>query len=163
MTDLGARRSLDELDLVLIAALQADGRATITELARAVHLGVSATRARVQNLQASGAVRKVTADVAPEALGFTLHAVVRMKVHGSLYDKVSQALDAEPQIIRCLRVTGQSCYVMEVVATDMADLERITARLARVGSITTDLVYEVVADRQPPPLSSPVTGTPVQR
>ena len=163
MTDLGARRSLDELDLVLIAALQANGRATITDLARAVHLGVSATRARVQALQASGAVRKVTADVAPEALGFTLHAVVRMKVHGSLYDKVSQVLDAEPQIIRCLRVTGQSCYVMEVVATDMADLERITARLARVGSITTDLVYEVVADRQPPPLSSPVTGAPVQR
>lgn len=163
MTDLGARRPLDELDLLLIAALQADGRATITELARAVHLGVSATRARLQALYAAGAVRKVIADVAPEALGFTLHAVVRMKVHGSLYDKVSQVLDTEPQITRCLRVTGQFCYVMEVVATDMADLERITSRLARVGSITTDLVYEVIADRQAPPLSSPVTGTAVQR
>lgn len=148
---------------MLLAALQADGRATVTELAQALHLGVSATRARLQALWASGAVRKVTADVAPEALGFTLHAVVRMKVHGSLYDKVSQVLDAEPQITRCLRVTGQFCYAMEVVATDMADLERITSQLARVGSITTDLVYEMIADRQAPPLSSPIAGTAVSR
>ena len=154
MTDSGVRRQLDQLDLALIAALQADGRATVTDLARAVHLGVSATRARLQALQASGAVRKVTAHVAPEALGFTLHAVVHMKVHGSLYDKVSQVLSEEPQITRCLRVTGQSCYVMEVVAADMADLERITSRLARVGSITTDLVYEVITDRQAPAVSS---------
>jgi Lrp/AsnC family leucine-responsive transcriptional regulator len=73
-------------------------------------------------------------------------------VHGSLYDKVTEVLTRQPQIVRCLRVTGESCYVIEIVALDMADLERITSELARVGSITTDLVYEV--DRVvPAPLS----------
>ena len=44
----------------------------------------------------------------------------------------------------------------------MADLERITSELARVGSITTDLVYEVVVDRViPPPLSDTVQRDPV--
>lgn len=52
--------------------------------------------------------------------------------------------------MRCLRATGESCYVAEVVAADMPDLEAITAELACVGSITTDLVYEVVADRAVP-------------
>lgn len=32
----------------------------------------------------------------------------------------------------------------------MADLQRITTRLAQVGSITTDLVYEVIASRPTP-------------
>jgi len=52
--------------------------------------------------------------------------------------------------VRCLRVTGEACYIAEIVAVDMADLDRITSDLARVGSITTDLVYEVVADRPIP-------------
>jgi Lrp/AsnC family leucine-responsive transcriptional regulator len=39
---------------------------------------------------------------------------------------------------------------MEIVATGMGDLERITSELARVGSITTDLVYEIVVDRPIP-------------
>ena len=52
--------------------------------------------------------------------------------------------------MRCVRVTGEACYVAEVLAADMPDLARITSELARVGSITTDLVYEVVADRAVP-------------
>ncbi|MCW2595538.1 MAG: hypothetical protein JWP39_1426, partial [Jatrophihabitans sp.] len=28
-------------------------------------------------------------------------------------------LAERPQIVRCLRVTGDACYVMEVVAADM--------------------------------------------
>jgi Lrp/AsnC family leucine-responsive transcriptional regulator len=37
----------------------------------------------------------------------------------------------------------------------MADLESITSDLARVGSISTDLVYEVVVDRPIPVASTP--------
>lgn len=35
---------------------------------------------------------------------------------------------------------------MEIVAGDMSDLARITSGLATIGSLTTDLVYEVVTD-----------------
>jgi Lrp/AsnC family leucine-responsive transcriptional regulator len=41
---------------------------------------------------------------------------------------------------------------MEIVATGMKDLEEITSDLARIGSITTDLVYEIVVDRPTPPM-----------
>ncbi|WP_281284409.1 hypothetical protein [Nonomuraea diastatica] len=42
---------------------------------------------------------------------------------------------------------------MEIVATGMSDLERITSELARVGSITTDLVYRMIVDRPIPLLT----------
>jgi Lrp/AsnC family leucine-responsive transcriptional regulator len=80
-----------------------------------------------------------------------------MKVHGSLYDKVASVLERRPQIVRCLRVTGESCYLMEIVATGMTDLEAITSDLARIGSITTDLVYEIIADKPTPPLPEMVS------
>ncbi|GAA1555926.1 Lrp/AsnC family transcriptional regulator [Dactylosporangium maewongense] len=141
---------LDEVDRQLLAAVQRDARASLTSLAAAIHLGVSATRARLRGLEERGVITGYTARVDPVACGLPLRAVVRMKVHGALYDKVAAVLDREPQIVRCVRVTGEACYVAEIVAADMPDLARITSELARVGSITTDMVYEVVADRAIP-------------
>jgi Lrp/AsnC family leucine-responsive transcriptional regulator len=141
---------LDELDRRLLAELQRDARTSLTDLARAIHLGVSATRARLRALEERGVITGYTARVDPAACGLPLRAVVRMKVHGALYDKVAEVLAREPQIVRCVRVTGEACYVAEVLAADMPDLSRITGELARVGSITTDLVYEVVVERGAP-------------
>jgi Lrp/AsnC family leucine-responsive transcriptional regulator len=150
MTNTPAARVLDDVDRALIAAIQTDGRATLAKLAETIRLSVSATRTRLRLLEERGVISDYRARAEPEALGYTLRAIVRMKVHGSLYDKVAATLAGQPQIVRCLRVTGESCYVMEVVATSMSDLGRITSELARVGSITTDLVYEIVADRPIP-------------
>ena len=141
---------LDEVDRVLLAALQRDGRMSMTDLARQAQLGLSATRVRLRRLEESGVITGFTAHVDPSALGYTLRALVRMKVHGALYDKVEAHLAEHPQIVRCVRVTGESCYVMEVLAVDMTELGTITGDLARTGSVTTDLVYEIVADRPVP-------------
>ncbi|MFB9320268.1 Lrp/AsnC family transcriptional regulator [Cryptosporangium minutisporangium] len=140
------------MDHALLAAVQRDGRATLAELAEAIQLSVSATRARLRMLEQNRVITSYAARVDAEALGYTLRAVVRMKVHGSLYDNVAHVLEQRPQIVRCLRVTGESCYVMEIVAAGMKDLEAITSDLARIGSITTDLVYEIVADKPTPSL-----------
>ncbi|MEO3803070.1 Lrp/AsnC family transcriptional regulator [Nonomuraea sp. B1E8] len=153
MTNTPDVRPLDDVDRALIAAVQTDGRATLARLAEIIQLSVSATRIRLRALEEQGVIAGYRARVEPEALGYTLRAIVRMKVHGSLYDKVKAILADRPQIVRCLRVTGESCYVMEIVATGMGDLEQITSELARVGSITTDLVYEMVVDRPIPLLT----------
>jgi Lrp/AsnC family leucine-responsive transcriptional regulator len=154
MTNPQGPQGLDDLDFRLLGELQRDARTSLTDLAAAIQLSVSATRARMLALSQRGVIAGYTAAVDPSAYGFTLRAVVRMKVHGSLYDKVTTLLAEQPQIVRCIRVTGESCYMMEIVATGMPDLERITSELARVGSITTDLVYEIVVDR---PVPAPVS------
>lgn len=142
--------AVDALDRLLITEMQRNGRISLTDLASRVHLGVSATRARLQRLEDSGKITGYRAIVPPQVAGFDLHAVVRLKVHGALFDQVDAVIETEPQVIRCLRITGESCYHMEILARDMADLQRITMRLANVGSITTDLVYELITDRTTP-------------
>lgn len=148
--DMSDHESVDSVDAALIRALQADARAPLTELAHAVHLGTSATRSRLLRLEERGIITGYRASVPPSAAGFGLHAVIRMKVHGSLFDQVKAVIDQEPQVVRCLRITGEACYSIEILARDMGDLECITSRFSRIGSITTDLVYEVVADRPTP-------------
>lgn len=156
VTDKQRANVLDASDRRLIEELQRDGRAPLTELAGAIHLGVSATRARLQSLEQRQVIIGYSAKVDVAAYGYALRAMVRMKVHGALYDNVAKVLARQPQIVRCIRVTGESCYVMEILAVDMADLESITTDLSRVGSITTDLVYEVVVDRA---IAGPVVKT----
>ena len=109
MADNRSTQALDAPDRQLLALIQRDGRAPLTELAAAIHLGVSATRVRLQGLEHRGVITGCTATVEPAAFGYTLRAVVRMKVHGSLYDQVIDVLTRQPQIVRCLRVTGESC------------------------------------------------------
>ena len=58
---------LDEVDRRLVAELQRDARASLTDLARAIHLGVSATRARLRALEERGVVTGYTARVDPAA------------------------------------------------------------------------------------------------
>ncbi|MBN9792530.1 Lrp/AsnC family transcriptional regulator [Pseudonocardia sp. TMWB2A] len=146
---------LDPVDVGLLTALQRDARTSLQELARLVHLGPSATRARLLRLREHGLLTEYRAVVPPARVGFDLHAVMRMKVHGSLFDQVLAIVDDEPQVVRCLRITGEFCYNVEIVARDMSDLGRITARFARIGSVTTDLVYEVVVDRPTPVSTDP--------
>jgi Lrp/AsnC family leucine-responsive transcriptional regulator len=51
MTNAGSGRDLDTVDRALLAAVQRDGRATLAELADAIQLSVSATRARLRALE----------------------------------------------------------------------------------------------------------------
>ncbi|MFB7252529.1 Lrp/AsnC family transcriptional regulator [Microbacterium sp. NPDC056234] len=148
---------LDATDRLILAELARNARLSLTDLAARVHLGVSAVRMRLRRLETEDVIAGYRTEIAPSVLGFALHAVVRMKIHGALFDQVDAVIATEPQITRCLRITGESCYHLEVLARDMQDLQRITTRLASVGSITTDLVYEVVAAR-PTPVSEHPTA-----
>lgn len=50
-------------------------------------------------------------------------------------------LRERPEILECLRTTGDDCYVLKVAATSMAHLEEIVDALAEFGSTTTHLVF----------------------
>src|SRR5260370_12398384 len=67
---------LDEIDVTLLTALQADADRTNVELARPVGLSPAATLHRVRWLKESGAIRIVRPEIAPAAAGFTLHVYV---------------------------------------------------------------------------------------
>jgi Lrp/AsnC family leucine-responsive transcriptional regulator len=88
----------------------------LTELGQ--HIGTSAPRRRGARppLEERGVITGHTTQVSPAALGYALHAVVKMKVHGALYDKITEVLHRQPQIVRCLLITGESCYSLEILA-----------------------------------------------
>ncbi|WP_328894481.1 Lrp/AsnC family transcriptional regulator [Streptomyces sp. NBC_00236] len=133
--------NLDATDWALLDELQRDGRIAFTELARRVNLSASATTERVRRLEAVGVVTGYRAEVDLERAGYGALAVVRLKYPGSRHEPLHRMLDERPEILECLRTTGDDCYVLKVAATSMAHLEEIVDALAEFGSTTTNLVF----------------------
>lgn len=131
----------DKVDTAILTSLQANGRQSIAELARHINMSHSAAAERVRRLEESGVISGYGAQVDPERLGFTIMAYLRLRYPSSVYDPLHQLLADLPEVIEAHHVTGDDCFIMKVVATDMKHLEQVSGRIGTLGSVTTSVVY----------------------
>lgn len=132
---------LDETDWALLTQLQDNGRAPVTQLAKAINLSVSATAERLKRLEESGVIAGYTAVVDPEKLGYTILAQLRLKYPSSRYGPLHELLAKTPEVIEAHHVTGEDCFVLKVIATSMRHLEEVSGRIGGLGSVTTSVAY----------------------
>ncbi len=154
---------LDEVDVRLLTALQADADCTNVELARLVGLSPAATLHRVRRLKESGIIRIISAQLDPAAAGFPLQVYVTATL--SRHDPRSarlfdEYLRAHPQIIAADNVAGEMDYVISAVARDVAELQEVLAGLATRGGQRL-VTYLRLAEVKPPsrlPLAATITA-----
>jgi len=143
---------LDEVDIQLLTALQADADRTNVQLARLVGLSPAATLHRVRALKESGVIRIIRADVDPAAAGFPLRVYVTASM--SRHEPRATAIFEEhirslPQVIAADNVAGETDYLLSVVARDVGELQQVLASLsARGGSRL--VTYLRLAETKPP-------------
>ncbi|WP_106122566.1 Lrp/AsnC family transcriptional regulator [Nesterenkonia sandarakina] len=135
------RIDIDSTDHRIIELLQRDGRMSMAELARSINLSASSTADRLRRLRDAGVITGYSATVNPEALGYSVSAFVRLAYPSGNYKPFHDLVETTPEIIEAHHVTGADCFIIKVLARSMRDLERITGRLATLGSITTSVVY----------------------
>jgi Lrp/AsnC family transcriptional regulator, leucine-responsive regulatory protein len=143
---------LDEVDVKLLTALQADADCTNVELARLVGLSPAATLHRVRWLKESGVIRIIAAQLDPAAAGFPLQLFVTASLarHDLRSSKVfDDHVRAVPQIIAADNVAGETDYLLSVVARDVAELQQVLAGLATRGGQRL-VTYLRLAEVKPP-------------
>lgn len=133
--------NLDPTDWAILAELQRDGRIALSELGRRVSLSASATTERVRRLEAAGVITGYRAEVDLAKVGYAVLAVVRLKYPGNRHEPLHALLADRPEILECLRTTGDDCYTLKVAATSMPHLEQVVNDLTDFGSTTTSIVY----------------------
>jgi Lrp/AsnC family transcriptional regulator, leucine-responsive regulatory protein len=127
---------LDDIDIRLLTALQADADRTNVELARIAGLSPAATLHRVRWLKESGVIRIISASLDPAAAGFPLQMYVAATLarHDpratSVFEDQVRAL---PQVVAADNVAGEMDYLLTVVARDVSDLQEVLAKLAARG------------------------------
>jgi Lrp/AsnC family leucine-responsive transcriptional regulator len=155
---------LDDVDVKLLTALQADADCTNVELARLVGLSPAATLHRVRRLKESGVIRVISAQLDPAAAGFPLQLYVfaTLARHDPHATRVFEdQIRALPQIISAENVAGEMDYLLTVVARDVAELQEVLANLSTRGGQRL-VTYLRLAEIKPPsrlPLT-PTTGEP---
>ncbi len=142
--------TLDAFDRKILRALQADARRSVGDVAELVGLSKSACHRRMQQLEQGGIIDRYAAILDPKALGFSLRFIVDLTLAGQNDDVLSEfetSVARIPEVIECDLVTGQTDYVLRVVAQNIEDYERVHHRIARlpgVVAVTTRLVVRNV-------------------
>ncbi|MEO5336208.1 MAG: Lrp/AsnC family transcriptional regulator [Magnetospirillum sp. WYHS-4] len=114
---------LDETDLRILAALQADGRLTNVDLAARIGLSPSPCLRRVRRLEDAGAIRGYRAILDPERLGLGVRVFVAAGIDHAKDpggEGFQAAVRALPEVVACYVVSGDSDFLLEVVAADLA-------------------------------------------
>ena len=127
---------LDEIDIQLLAELQADADRTNVELARLTGLSPAATLHRVRALKESGVIRLIRAEVDPALAGFPLQVFVTIALarHHPRSDAIFENhVRSLPQVITADSVAGETDYIMTVVARDITELAQVLASLSARG------------------------------
>ncbi|HEY1479970.1 MAG TPA: Lrp/AsnC family transcriptional regulator [Gaiellales bacterium] len=149
---------MDGLDRKILAELQKDGRATITELAQRIRLSVSPCHRRVRELERSGTIRGYRAIVDPAALGLTFQALVfvtmRQEDRATLLG-FEAAVSRIPNVVQAHRLFGDPDYLLRVVTADLAAYQRLEddelSTLPGVQRLNSTLVMKHVVDERPLP------------
>jgi DNA-binding Lrp family transcriptional regulator len=149
---------VDVLDRKILAALQHDGRLTITELAAQVGLTVSPCHRRLRELERSGAIRSYRAVVDAEALGLGFEVLVFITMRREDRETLiafEEGLAAIPNVVRAERLFGDPDYLLRIVTADLAAYQRLQddklTALPGVQRMTSTLVMKrVVEDRALP-------------
>jgi Lrp/AsnC family transcriptional regulator, leucine-responsive regulatory protein len=128
---------LDEVDIQLLTALQADADRTNVQLARLTGLSPAATLHRVRALKESGVIRIIRAHIDPQAAGFALQVYVTATLtrHDPRHEHAfADQVRALPQIIWADSIAGETDYLLSIVAHDVAELQQVLSRLSARGA-----------------------------
>ncbi len=138
---------LDEIDRMILAELQADGRMTNVELAKRVGISAPPCLRRVRTLEESGYIKGYHADVDARELGFEVQVFAMVGLQSQAEADLS-AFEARcagwPLVRECHMLNGEVDFILKCVAPDLSTFQRfLTEELTaadNVISVKTSLV-----------------------
>jgi DNA-binding Lrp family transcriptional regulator len=152
--------ALDESDRRLLRALQKDASASQAELAEEAGVSASQVSRKISRLKEEGVLRSVVGLLDPERAGLTLSAIIRVRLrdHGEANVKAFRTMLASmPEATLCVMVTGESDYLLRLVARDLPHFQEIMQskllRCSAIAHVESSIVLEVLKDTTELPLS----------
>lgn len=145
-------RPFDTTDRAIIAALSENGRMTVRELAAKIGLSSPSATERIHKLEDAGAIRGYTIAVDPTVFGLGISAHVRMRAMPGELKRLAQMLIDTPEVVEADRVTGEDCFLVKVVVSDVQELETVIDRFQPFSSTDTAIIQSSTVVRRLPKL-----------
>jgi Lrp/AsnC family leucine-responsive transcriptional regulator len=146
--------TLDAADRRILRALQRHGRLPIVALAEQVGLSATPCQRRVKRLEEAGVIQGYAARVAAARVGLPLQAFVQVRLEShseDLAERFQRALAALPEVLAAYTLSGETDYLLHVLAPDMEAFgEFATRRLLRLPGVKETRTSFVLATLKPP-------------
>lgn len=144
---------LDEIDRMILAELQADGRITNVELASRVGISAPPCLRRVRTLEEQGYIRGYHADIDPRELGFEVQVFAMVRLISQAEADLT-AFEAKcigwPLVRECHMLNGEVDFILKCVAPDLRTFQNfLTEKLTsapNVANVKTSLVIRGAKD-----------------
>lgn len=149
----GAKIEMDAFDARIVSVLAADGRITMTDLAKQVGLSKTPCQVRFRRLVDAGVIRGFRAVVDHESLGLDHVAFVEVKLSDTREHALSAfnaAVMRLEQIEECHMIAGSYDYLLKVRSHDIKDFRQTLGEsisvLPNVASTSTFVAMETVKE-----------------
>lgn len=137
---------LDRLDRAIVAALQRDGRASVSAIAADTHVSRAHAYQRIAKLRERGVITGYTVTVDPVAMGLRSSAYVTLKLRQHSWRALKQVLERIPEVQHVALVGGSFDVILLVRAADNEALRRVVfdvlQALPEVVDTQTHLIFE---------------------
>ncbi len=120
---------MDPIDRHILKILQANSRASASEISKEVALSLPAVSERIRKLEESGVIASYGIRVNRTAAGYHLLAMMFVSI-----DKTEQienfrnTVVAFPQVLECHHIAGEYDYLLKLLVRDTTELEDFLSR-----------------------------------
>ncbi len=157
--------NLDEIDLLLVRALQENARRSNKELAALAGVAQSTCSERIRSLVARGVLTGFHAAVDQGLLGRPLEAIIAVRLRPQsreVVDAFRAFVLSLPETLTVFEVTGSSDCLLHLAVRDMRELrgfilDRLTQR-PEVADVQTSAIYQRTSKYFPQALEAPRVG-----
>ncbi len=150
---------LDAQDRSIAAALQADSRRSIEDIAALANLSPSAVHRRIARMRDAGVIQGEVAVLDPKAFGVAMTFIVEIvleKVRVAEVTAIKRRLSNAPEVQQIYNVTGDVDLMVIVMARDIEHFEQISRELFSADPHVRRYRTSVVMDRVKTGLAIPI-------
>ncbi|WP_037344819.1 Lrp/AsnC family transcriptional regulator [Amycolatopsis sp. MJM2582] len=128
---------MDDMDRMLLTALQQDATQAYAALGKTVGLSAGAAHERVRKLREQGVIRRTTVDVDPAAVGRGVMAFVLVEAGSWIGDAPTKAaLEALPEVVEAHIIAGPASLLVKVRTPTTEELQASLRRLYAIEGVT---------------------------
>lgn len=142
---------LEQGDVRILSALQAEGRLTNQELADRVGMSTSPCWRRVRRLEENGVIKGYQAVLDRRKVGLGVLAFIRVQIDSHSETEARRFEDDVlklDEVVACYSIAGDADFLLQVVARDLDDYAEfamtVVRRLPRIKEMQTTFVLKEI-------------------
>jgi Lrp/AsnC family transcriptional regulator, leucine-responsive regulatory protein len=114
--------SLDAKDIAILKILQTNAKATISEIAKEVHLSTTPVHDRIKRMEQNGIIKQYATLIDASKVNKALMVIcyVSLKEHNKgAGTKFINSILQMPEVVECYSISGEFDFMLKVVAENM--------------------------------------------